>query len=112
MGGFAGIILARSSSTRLPNKVHLELAGKSVLRHVIERLRSSIVNEIIVATSKAPEDDRIEQVARSMKVKVFRGSLNDVLDRFTQALKSVGGEHAVRVNCGKLSHQHRRRLQL
>ena len=77
------IIQARMSSRRLPGKVLMNLAGKPVLQHVIERLNyCKTFKEIIVATSIDKSDDEIENFCQENKINIFRGSLNDVLDRF------------------------------
>ena len=56
------IIQARMSSTRLPGKVLMELAGKPVLEHVVERLQTCRrVDGVMVATSIDASDDLIER---------------------------------------------------
>jgi spore coat polysaccharide biosynthesis protein SpsF len=77
------IIQARMSSTRLPGKVLLPLAGRVVLAHVLERLSyCSTLSDVVVATSDDASDDVLAQWCHDHGVQVFRGSLNDVLDRF------------------------------
>ncbi|AUB56004.1 acylneuraminate cytidylyltransferase [Methanobacterium subterraneum] len=80
------IVQARASSTRLPEKVLLELpygSGIAVLQQVIRRLKTSKqLNEIIIATTTKPEDKRIVSIAEEEDVKFFRGSEKDVLKRF------------------------------
>lgn len=78
------LLQARMGSTRLPGKVLKPLAGKLQLQHIIDRLGIFAVN-IIVATSDLPADDAIETFCINNKLKFFRGSENDVLDRFYQA---------------------------
>ena len=64
----AAIIQAKISSTRLPNKVTLQLSGKSILEHVIKRLKySKIIKEIIVATSSNVEDQKIVDFCKKKK---------------------------------------------
>ena len=76
------------SSTRLPGKVLLPLGGKTVLEHIIERVKDSKkIDKIIVATSDRKEDDRIVQLCQKANIDCFRGSENDVLDRYYQAAK-------------------------
>ncbi len=95
------IIQARVGSTRLPRKVLLKLAGKEVLIHTVERvLKSKRVDEVVVATTTNPDDDEIEQLIKgygNSKVKVSRGSEDDVLDRYYQAAKQSGADIIVRV---------------
>lgn len=80
------IVQARTSSTRLPGKVLLELpyrSGITVLQQVVRRLKTSkILNEIIIATTTKSEDKTIVSIAEEECVKFFRGSEKDVLKRF------------------------------
>lgn len=79
------IIQARMSSTRLPGKVLKKLMGKPLLAYVIERiLPSKNINKIIVATSQDSADNPIADWCRKNNINFFRGSVNDVLDRFYQ----------------------------
>jgi len=92
------IIQARCGSTRLPRKVLMNLEGKSVLERVVERVKhSSYVDQIVVATTINEDDDEIETLCKGIGVNVFRGSVDDVLDRFYQASKRYGGENIVRI---------------
>ena len=80
------IIQARTSSTRLPGKVlkYLHYNSKvTVLGQVIRRLKkSSLLDMIIVATSTDIIDERIVDIAVKENVTVFRGSLDNVLERY------------------------------
>jgi 3-deoxy-manno-octulosonate cytidylyltransferase (CMP-KDO synthetase) len=53
--GFKVVIPARYASTRLPGKPLLDLAGKPMIQHVVERARASGAGEVLVAT----DDPRI-----------------------------------------------------
>jgi len=93
-----GILQARCSSFRLPGKVLLEIEGKTMLQLQVERiLRSNKLEKLIVATSTATDDDRIESLCKTMGIDCFRGSLDDVLDRFYQAAQSFKADHIVRL---------------
>lgn len=94
------IIQARMTSTRLPGKVLLDLAGKPVIVRDVERVRDcKLIDEIIVATSTIQQDDAIvDALAEYLPdVKVYRGSLDDVLDRFYHAAKEAKADIVVRV---------------
>jgi len=92
------IIQARFSSTRLPGKVLQPILGKPMLLLQIERIRrSALIDQLLLATSTDPTDDPIERLCRENTIPCFRGSLNDVLDRFYQAAKPVRPDHVVRL---------------
>ena len=92
------VIQARMGSTRLPGKVLMDLGGKTVLARVVDRLRrATLVNEILVATTDSIADDAIIQECRRIEVSSFRGSENDVLDRYYQAALLTTGEGIVRI---------------
>lgn len=92
------ILQARLSSTRFPGKVLKPLLGEPMLSRQIERLgRSKNFDKLIVATSLDPSDDALEQFCRKEGLDCFRGSLEDVLDRFYQAALPYAPEHVVRL---------------
>ena len=92
------ILQARFSSRRLPGKVMMPILGKPMLQHEIERARrAKRVDFLVVATSDHPEDKAIEAACAQVHVPCFRGSLDDVLDRFYQAAKPYAPEHVVRI---------------
>jgi len=92
------IIQARMSSSRLPGKVLMPLAGVPVLGHVVDRLCScKMVDEIVVATSLDASDDLISDYCRNAGINVFRGSLDDVLDRYYQAASEYQADPVVRI---------------
>ncbi|HNX57329.1 MAG TPA: hypothetical protein PKO30_17160, partial [Prolixibacteraceae bacterium] len=80
-----GIILqARTGSTRMPEKVILPFfEGKSILDLLIEKVKKLGIPAVL-ATTVNPSDDRICDLAARHDFPVFRGSENDVLDRFIQ----------------------------
>ncbi len=92
------ITQARTGSTRLPGKVLMEVNRTTLLKIHLDRLRKSKnVDKIIVATTDCPEDNIIEKLATEWGYEVFRGSENDVLDRFYQAVKNINPLWVVRV---------------
>lgn len=92
------ITQARTGSTRLPGKVLREINGKSLLQIHLERLKNCVnVSEIIVATTAKIEDDEIYDKAINLGLSAFRGSENDVLDRFYQSVKEKNPDFIVRV---------------
>ena len=92
------IIQARMGSTRLPGKVLKNIKGKTVLSHVIERVKQAeSVDEIIIATSDKQQDEPIMEEALSNDVKIFRGSEKDVLSRYYLAAKENRAETIIRI---------------
>ncbi len=90
------IIQSRTDSTRFPKKVLKLIDNKSVLWHVINQCKDTKL-EIIVATTKRKIDDPIIEIAKKSKVKFFRGSNNDVLDRYYQAAKKFKLNGIIRI---------------
>lgn len=93
-----GIILqARTGSTRMPEKVIKPFWGdQSILDILIEKVKKLNVPAVL-ATTENPSDDRICELAARHNFPVFRGSENDVLDRFIQAGRKHGFSKIIRV---------------
>lgn len=95
------IIQARTSSTRLPHKVLKYLPyGRdiTVLEQVIRRLKESKkLNEIIVATTTDTVDKKIVDIAKKEKVSFFKGSKENVLERYYLAAKKNDLDIIVRI---------------
>lgn len=92
------IIQARMGSSRLRGKVLMDLAGRTVLERVVRRVqRCKCVDEVVVATSVSPDDDKIATRCRQMDVPVFRGSESDVLDRFLMTGRAHHADICVRI---------------
>ncbi|MDP8237690.1 MAG: glycosyltransferase family protein [Candidatus Hatepunaea meridiana] len=92
------IIQARVDSTRLPNKVLAEIEGKPMLWHVVNRVgKSSLINQTIVAIPKDAANDRLAEFCESHNIQYFRGSNDDVLDRYCQAAKFYKSDVIVRI---------------
>ncbi|GAA6170847.1 glycosyltransferase family protein [Colwellia sp. KU-HH00111] len=92
------ILQARLSSTRLPGKVLKDIVNKPMLALQIERIkRAEFIDNIIVATSVEQADDAIEQLCNKLAIPCFRGSLNDVLDRFYSTQLAFPSDHIVRL---------------
>jgi spore coat polysaccharide biosynthesis protein SpsF len=93
-----GILQARTNSTRLPGKVLKNILDEPMILHQLRRLKKSVfLDDIIVATSSEKSDDDLAIVCAAAGYRVFRGSLDDVLDRFVQAIKNNSYDHVVRL---------------
>lgn len=92
------IIQARMASTRLQGKIMKELAGHPMLWHVVERARrAGMVDNTVVATTTDPEDDAIQELAEKEGWLFYRGSRDDVLDRYYQTAKVFKAGIIVRI---------------
>ncbi len=93
-----GIIQARMGSTRLPGKSLLDLAGAPLLARVIERMQHcQTLDGLVLATTDQPEDAALVDLALDMGVAVYRGSVDDVLDRFVHAARLADAALIVRI---------------
>jgi spore coat polysaccharide biosynthesis protein SpsF len=94
----AAIIQARMGSTRLPGKVMKNLKAKPVLWHVIERVKQAEnIDEIIIATTTHERDKIIFEKAKEWGVKAYRGSEEDVLERYYEAANKYEIDTVVRI---------------
>lgn len=92
------IIQARMYASRFPGKVMEEISGNPLLYHVCNRVNASkLINNTVIATTIEPEDATIVDFAKSINTTVYRGSAEDVLDRYYNAAKSVNADIIVRV---------------
>lgn len=79
------ILQARCNSSRLPNKVLKPILGKPMIQWQIERLsQSKGIDKLIVATSDEASDLPLVQLCNDLNTSVYRGSLDNVLERFYQ----------------------------
>ena len=85
-------------SNRLPGKVLMKLEGKAILEHITDFLAlSQKINEVIIATTTLPEDDKIEELAKKNHIKYFRGSSANVLERYYECAKNSNADLIVRI---------------
>lgn len=92
------IIQARMSASRLPGKVLLDIAGEPMLVRVVERMhRAKTVDRVLVATSLDESDDPILTLCQQREYPCFRGSLQDVLDRYYNAAKWSSADVVIRI---------------
>lgn len=100
MVSVTAIIQARMGSTRFPGKSLRPIAGLPLLEHIIIRLKQvPEIDLILLAIPEKESEAPLVEFARRLKVPVFQGSEEDVLDRFIKAGESVQTEQVVRV-CG------------
>ena len=92
------IIQARTGSTRLPGKVLLDLSGEPMLVRVVNRVqRAQAIDRVVVATTTQPPDNAIVELCATRGWAFFRGSEDDVLDRYYQAAVANHADVVVRI---------------
>ncbi|MFC1954515.1 cytidylyltransferase domain-containing protein [Chloroflexota bacterium] len=105
-----GVFIAvRMNSTRLPQKALLDIEGKTLIAHLIERVKkSNLPNIIVVCTSTHPDDAILTAIAKQAGVKAFTGSETDVAARFLEAAREERVDVIVRVtgDCPLIDPEH------
>ena len=96
-GGVMAFLQARMGSRRLPGKTLMKIHGRSILEHAIRRLQvSSVVDAVVVLTTRRKEDDAIVSECERLGVPFYRGSEDDVLARFFEAAEIFRPEIVIR----------------
>lgn len=91
-------VAARMGSSRVPGKVLKSIGPYAMLEWVVRALKQAhTIDEIWVATTTEDRDTAVAALARSLNVQVFRGSENDVLDRFYQCAELAEPDFIVRI---------------
>jgi spore coat polysaccharide biosynthesis protein SpsF len=92
------IIQARMGSTRLPGKTLRTVAGRPLLDYLLERVKAAeLASQVVVATTTSPEDDAIAEACVRSKTPFYRGSQQDVLERYFEAAKVFHADAVVRI---------------
>lgn len=92
------IIQARLNSSRLPAKIMLDLAGKTLLERVYQTVfLSKKIDKIIVSTSGEDSDDIVELKLKSLGIEYYRGDLNNVLKRFFDTSEKYKAKNIIRI---------------
>jgi spore coat polysaccharide biosynthesis protein SpsF len=92
------IIQARMGSERLPGKVLMDIAGRPMLWHVINRIKHSrYIDKVIIATTINKDDKQIEDFCKTYNIDFYRGSEDDVLDRYYQTATLWNADIIVRI---------------
>ncbi len=91
------VVQARSDSNRFPEKILKKINNLTIIELILKRLKTSKkVKKIIVATSNNHSDDKLTKYLLKKKINIFRGKLNDVVDRLYKA--SRGNKYFIRIN--------------
>jgi len=92
------IVQARLGSTRLPYKMLLSLHGKPIIEWVLKRVnKSKLIDDIIVAIPSSEDNNILEKYIIELGFKVFRGSEDNVLNRFYESVKDSKPGNIIRV---------------
>ena len=92
-------IPARVRSTRLPGKVLFEVKGKTIIEHLIERVKyAKLPDTIVLCTTVNPEDAVLVDIAKKCNIDYFRGSETDILDRYLNAAQKYGVDFIINVD--------------
>jgi len=92
------IVQARMGSTRLPRKMMLNLVGQPVISRIFERIKySKYIDEAWLATTNSTNDEVLASWANNNKINCFRGSEDDVLDRYYQTAKKSRADVVIRL---------------
>lgn len=92
-------IPVRLGSTRLPKKPLIEIKGRTMIEHLIDRARTTkLPNLIVLCTTTKPEDKILADIARKNSIECFRGSEHDILKRFLDAAIKYNVDFIVNVD--------------
>ena len=92
------LVQARLGSIRLPEKVLRQIADKPLIELLLTRLsRSTEIDEIVVATSEEPLNNKLQLFVESLGFQCYRGSEKDVLKRFYESAKHFNADVVVRI---------------
>ena len=93
------VLQVRMSSRRLPGKALRAIRGRTLLGHVVDRVRRCrTIDGLRIATSTDPDDDAIAGFARTEAVELYRGALDDVAGRLLHAAVAAQADALVRIS--------------
>lgn len=92
------IIQARMDSNRLPGKVMMNIAGKPMIWHIVQRLKNcKKLDDVVIATSDIANDKILIEFAKSNGCKIFTGDAYDVLGRYLKVSSESKADYIVRI---------------
>lgn len=92
------VVQARTGSSRLPNKVMMEILGETLLVRMVERVQASqLKGNVVVATTTEAGDDVIEKLCADNNILCYRGDSLDLLDRHYQAARWLNADVVVKI---------------
>ena len=91
-------LIARTNSTRLPEKVLRKVGPRMLIEHIIDRLKMvAELDSIVLCTSTESDDSRLESVAKRNQIEFYAGSPDSPVDRMIDVGKASGADALVRV---------------
>lgn len=95
----AVFITVRLGSIRLPKKALMEIKGRSIIEHLIDRVKlAKLPDLIVICTTLNPKDDALEEIAKKNNAECFRGSEENIIERHLGAAKKFGVDFIVNVD--------------
>lgn len=92
------VVVARAKSKRLPNKALLKITDKTMIEHLLIRLKENSNNKkILLCTTKDKSDDPLYKISKKLKIDVFRGPIKNVLERVIKGIEKYKQNIVVRV---------------
>lgn len=101
------VIQCRVNSSRLPGKILYKIQGKTILEHMIIRLKKcKYIEKLIICTSVSSENEPIVDICKANKIDYYKGDENNVLDRFYKASVYYNAENIIRCtgDCPLIDH--------
>jgi len=95
------LIPIRLASERLPGKALMPIGGRPAVHHLLERCFASRhlqPDRVVVCTTNDRTDDALVPVVESTGARVFRGSRDDIIDRFHAAVEANGFDAVIQVD--------------
>ena len=83
------IIPARLNSERLPGKALMEVCGRPIIHHLLDRVTACkhvVPERTVVCVTQEKSDDPLVEAVKAYGAKIFRGSTNDIIARFYAAI--------------------------
>ena len=95
---YDAFIIARLNSSRLVRKNVLPILELPMIIHLANRVKNSKkVNRVIITTSKESTDDEIEEVAKEYGIDCYRGPLNNLMQRISDAAEYFESQNIIEI---------------
>ena len=91
-------VQARLTSKRFPKKILYKINNETIIEILLKKLKKiQAVNKIVVLIPNTRSNDKLEHILKKLKFDVFRGSENNVLDRYYKAAKKIKAKNIIRI---------------